>query len=166
MAEDAVLQDGEGMLDRRPSQPHERGSSALVHAVQRVVMEMACDHALRRGSAQSPAGAASAVRCCSLVVDRAVLARQLLAHQRLARGAEQAVGLRPIREGAAVQQAARVDRACCSNMRDQSGFFTAAGLLAVGVAGVGDDVEEAAAQCFFARLRPSVPASGCPQHPG
>lgn len=53
MSEDAVLEGAEGMLDRGFSQLHERGCSALVHAVQRLVMEMARNHALRRGGALS-----------------------------------------------------------------------------------------------------------------
>jgi hypothetical protein len=41
LSENAVLEGAEGVLDRRSSQLHERGCNALVHAVLRLVMEMA-----------------------------------------------------------------------------------------------------------------------------
>ena len=45
MAEDAIFQGGEGMLDRRSSESHDLRSGASMHAVQRLFVQMPCHQA-------------------------------------------------------------------------------------------------------------------------
>ena len=65
MAEDAVLERAEGMFDGGSPEPHQLRSGALVHAGQRVVVQVAAQHAccalVQRGfSEQAPQSAAEA----------------------------------------------------------------------------------------------------------
>jgi hypothetical protein len=104
VAEDLVFERGEGMLDRAPSQPHLVGCCTLLHPVQDFVVQMACDQTLRGfGAAILQRTVSAVVRLC-LVIDGAISTRQREPLQRFAFGTEEAVGLRLIEEGAAVQQ--------------------------------------------------------------
>src|SRR5208283_5495372 len=141
MAEDAVLERAEGMFDGRPSEPHQLRSGALVHAGERVVVQVAAEDALGGGGAARLERAVAAVEGRGLVVDAALLAVKLLALQLLSRRAEEAVALQLVGEAAAVEEvsiALIVDGAVGGHMRHQPGGLAAAGLLAVGVARVGD----------------------------
>src|SRR5271170_1345682 len=60
MAEDAVFQRGEGMLDGTSPEAHHRGCSALAHAFQHRVMDMTVDVAPRRWRAAALERAAPA----------------------------------------------------------------------------------------------------------
>ena len=104
MAEDAVLERAEGMFDGRSSEPHQGRSRALVHAVERVLVQMAAQDALGGGGAAGLQRTVSAVGGLGLVVDAALLAMKLLAVERLACRALEAVALRLVEEEAAVEQ--------------------------------------------------------------
>src|ERR1700686_3203580 len=91
MAEGEVLEGAEGMFDRRPPDPHQLRSGALVDAVECVVVHVAAQHALRRTGAARLHGTVPAVAGLGLIEDGAVFAMQLLAFHGLARRTEIAV---------------------------------------------------------------------------
>src|SRR5258708_26154337 len=131
MAEDAVLERAEGVLDDGAPEPHQGRRGPLVHALQGIVVQMARDHAACALGALGLPRTGGAVGGLSTVVHRAVLARDLHALQRLALPTDEAVVVLVLTEGAAVQQAAGVDRALRRHMRDHSRLLAARGLLAV-----------------------------------
>jgi hypothetical protein len=144
MAEDAVLQRGEGMFDCRSSQSHERGRGSFVHTVERLFGQMAQDEALRPVGAASLERTTDAVFSPSLVVDGTVFSRELLASERLARRTDVGVCLRLVGEHGPVEQGSVsvvVDSPVSGYVWGQAGGFAAAGLFAVRVTPIGDDVD-------------------------
>lgn len=83
MAEDAVLERAEGVLDDGAPEPHQGRCGALVHALQGIFVQMARDHAECTLGARGLPRTGGAVGGLSPVVHRAILARDLHALQRL-----------------------------------------------------------------------------------
>src|SRR6185437_4211998 len=95
MAEDTVLERGEGMLDGGAPKPHGLGRGAGMHAVERVFVEQSGHQPLRSlGTArlQSATAAVGLAGCvlAGCVVDGLVLLRDLFALKRLATARSQA----------------------------------------------------------------------------
>src|ERR1700679_139669 len=125
------------MLDGRWSESHPRRCRALVHAVERVLVDVAAQHAPRRWSAARLQRTGTAVGGRGLIEHGAVLAMKLFAVERLACRALEAVALRPVYEEATVEQSAValvVDAAVGGHMRNQPGGLATPCLFAVGVA--------------------------------
>src|SRR5260370_10116990 len=106
MAEDAVLERAEGMFDGRSSEPHQGRSGALVHAVERVLVHVAAQHAPRKCGAARLQRTGAAVGGRGLIEHGAVCAMNLFAAQRLACRALEALALRMVEEDTAVEQGA------------------------------------------------------------
>jgi hypothetical protein len=86
MAEDVVLERGEGVLDDRSPQAHQRRRDPLVHAVEYVIVEMTCDQPLRSPGAVGLLRTGAAVAGCGLIIDGAILARYVFPVQVLHAG--------------------------------------------------------------------------------
>src|SRR2546427_11746123 len=85
MSEDVVLQRGKGMLHRRSSQSHHFRGRSLLHALERVFVQMTRDETLPAGRTAHLEGTGTAdfrVRC---IVHSAIFAGAMFAGQRLVR---------------------------------------------------------------------------------
>ncbi len=102
------------------------------------------------------------------IVDGAVLARDLHPLKRLVLGADEAILFGLVAEEVPIQQSGGVDRALRGHMRRHPHGFAARCLLAVGVAGVGHEVESVSAKCFLRSLshRLQLTVIGRIQHHG
>src|ERR1017187_6438228 len=157
------------MFDGRSSQSHELRGGALVHTIQSTIVHVAAQDALGGGGAARLERAAAAVGGLGLVVDAALLAMKLLAIERLACRALEAVALRLVYEAAAVEEVSItliVDGAVGRHMRNQPGGLAAPCLFAVRVARVGHDVDQRRrANPPRVLPRPSAPVAGCRLRP-
>src|SRR6185437_9152738 len=102
MAEDTVLERGEGMLDGGAPKLHGLGRGAGMHAVERVFVEQSGHQPLWSLGTARLQSASAAVGLAGCVVDGLVLLRDLFALKRLACRAETGVGLRLVAECGAV----------------------------------------------------------------
>ena len=84
MAEDAVFERSEGMLDGGASEPHLRRRGSLLHASEDFFMQMSCNQALRRRGAAALQRTAAAGLLGSRVHHASISARELFPLQRFA----------------------------------------------------------------------------------
>src|SRR6266566_570290 len=136
MSEDVVLQRGKGMLHRRSSQSHHFRGRSLLHALERVFVQMTRDEtlpAVRTAHLQGTGTADFRFRC---IVHSTIFAGELFACQCLVRWTAEGVRLLVVVELVAVEQRAIslvVDRARHRDVRHDALRFTSLGLLTIGV---------------------------------
>jgi len=126
MAEDAVLERGEGVLDDTAPQPDQPRRHPLLHAVVDVIVEMTRDQPLRGSGAGALLRTGAAVAGLRLVVDGAVLARYLFPVQGLACGAEEG-GIRRWTCGLDTTAPAATSTPRCAGTRHPDAATSAAG---------------------------------------
>src|SRR5438128_244945 len=144
MSEDVVLQRGKGMLHRRSSQSHHFRGRSLLHALERVFVQMTRDEtlpAVRTAHLQGTGTADFRFRC---IVHSTIFAGELFACQCLVRWTAEGVRLLVVVELVAVEQRAIslvVDRARHRDVRHDALRFTSLGLLTIGVTRVRHHVQ-------------------------
>src|SRR5437667_87044 len=136
MSEDVVLQRGKGMLHRRSSQSHHFRGRSLLHALERVFVQMTRDEtlpAVRTAHLQGTGTADFRFRC---IVHSTIFAGELFACQCLVRWTAEGVRLLVVVELVAVEQRAIslvVDRARHRDVQHDALRFTSLVLLTIGL---------------------------------
>jgi hypothetical protein len=144
VAEDVVLQGGEGVFDCRSSEPHGFRRSPFVHPLQGVVVKVTADGPPGSCGALAFERAAGAVFGRGGVENAGPCCVPGMTGERGPVGAAEGIGGFLVHELAAVQQRAvslAVDVALGRNVRQDALLFAALGLFAVRVPLVGHDLQ-------------------------
>ena len=154
MPENAVFQRGEWMFDRRSSQSHRFRRGALLHSLQRTIVQMTVHQPLRGLSTATFQRTRTTCLRCRRIHNPRLLSLQLLARESLPRGTAKRVGRLVVVELIAVEQssvALIVDGAVRRYVRQDALGFAAFGLLPVGITSM--------ATTFM--VCPSLPTASC-----